>query len=153
MGIRYYAYPLQPSDIESARASPRAFMADDPLADAWGSLELRPRMLYLDKCWAELQDLFGSRPASLLVQGSVTHTSYGWIPHLDVLDPETVGAVAEDLARVTEADVVASGVRSYRGRGTPAEDADEYVMHFLAEARTFTKSLTTDGLGLIYMIG
>lgn len=38
--------------VEHARVSPRAFVSQDPLVDAW---ELngtpRPDMLYLDKCW------------------------------------------------------------------------------------------------------
>lgn len=95
MGIRYYAYPLDPDLVGWAQADPRSFLSHDPLADAW---ELdgtpRPEMLYLDKCWSSLQRLTCpvpgmSRPAHALVRGAVTHTPTGWIPWCGVLAPTT----------------------------------------------------------------
>jgi hypothetical protein len=71
MGIRYYAYPVRTSDVELARANPHDFLATDLLADAWGPAELKPRMLYLDKCWGQLQELLGPRPD----RPSASHTS------------------------------------------------------------------------------
>lgn len=58
MGIRYYAYPLQPGDVNEARRNPYPFLSPDPLIDAWGREQDRPRMLYLDKAWRELQHVF-----------------------------------------------------------------------------------------------
>ncbi|MCU1439043.1 MAG: hypothetical protein JWP85_40 [Rhodoglobus sp.] len=157
MGIRYYAYPVRESDLELARENPRDFLADDPLADAWGPADLKPRMLYLDKCWRELQELFGrdGLPALLLVGGQVTHTAYGWIPHIQVLSPDQVRLVARHLCTFGEADVFAARLRSRGGDGTVNDDPDElnYVVHYLDAARDFSTSLASEGLGLIYTIG
>jgi hypothetical protein len=49
MGIRYYAYPIDADLIELAKSTPRSFLSDDPLVDAWGPVDKRPPTLYLDK--------------------------------------------------------------------------------------------------------
>ena len=161
MGIRYYAYPVRASDVELARANPRDFLADDPLADAWGPVELKPRMLYLDKCWGQLQELLrpgSGRPESVayqLVEGEVTHTSEGWIPFTRVLDPAQVREIAEELSQIGEADVLAARVRTFGGDGFVNDDPDElrYVMQYLNDAKSFVDALAKDNLGLVYMIG
>jgi hypothetical protein len=160
MGIRYYAYPIDANLIDFARQSPRAFLGADPLMDAWGPAEKKPPMLYLDKCWAELQELLGAnspsspRPAFALVAGRVTHTSEGWIPHIAVCDPAEVAAIASDLALITEAEVrlvlTDSGILR---RHKDVEEELDYVNHYLREAQLFTSDLASAGKGLVYMIG
>ncbi len=157
MGIRYYAYPVRASDVQLARSNPRDFLSDDPLADAWGPVESKPRMLYLDKAWRQLQEFFTQElPAALpLVDGDVTHVQCGWIPHIRVLAPDQVGDVAHALAAVGEVDVLAARLRTFGGDSVVNDDAYElrYVMEHLDAAKSFTTSLARDGLGLIYMIG
>lgn len=155
MGIRYYAYPVAAEDIENARADPRLYMASDPLADAWGPEELRPQMLYLDKCWSALQHLLGPHDAQpprvslMLVDGSVTHTYDGWIPWLSVLDPDQVSEVARDLVLVDADDVLAH----FGTDETRSIDTADYVKQYLEEAQRFVTQLAHEGRGLIYMIG
>jgi hypothetical protein len=160
MGIRYYAYPVEPEMIDLARKDPRAFVGDDPLADAWGPLDERPPMLYLDKAWREFQLLLATpehaspRPALSLVDGRVTHTGMGWIPHFAVLSPEQVSAVSADLATVSEPDIrtmIAGGQRVFPQDGIEGEIS--YVFRYLRDAQTFCAELSEKGLGLAYMIG
>lgn len=161
MGIRYYAYPVLASDIERARDDPRAFLSADPLYDAWGPAELKPRMLYLDKCWDQLQEFLGSRPGRpervsfQLVEGEVTHTYEGWIPFIRVLSPTQVEEVARDIAQLGEAEVLAARVPTFGRDGVVNDDPEElrYVMQYLDDAKAFVAALATDNLGLIYMIG
>ena len=160
MGIRYYAYPVDADLIDAAKACPRDFLGEDPLMDAWGPDDERPRMLYLDKCWRELQLLFKGdgmrpdRPSIRLVSGNVRETGMGWIPHIAVLDPTEVSEIATDLATVTS-----SEVRSMFAANPHLEErhgADEefaYVTQYLRDALTFTSELSDLGLGLVYMIG
>ncbi|MCU1409394.1 MAG: hypothetical protein JWR04_101 [Rhodoglobus sp.] len=150
MGIRYYAYPVHAADIDNARADPWAYLSDDPLLDAWGPPEQRPRMLYLDKCWQELQQLLSDNPALAMVEGEVIHTQDGWISHKKVLAPEELPEIAEGLALVTEDDVLALA-ESQTFRET--EEQRSYIQHYLSAARTFADELRDEGLGLIYLIG
>lgn len=159
MGIRYYAYPVDAKLIELAKTSPRAFLGSDPLADAWGPAENRPPMLYLDKCWRDLQELFGrsdgttARPALELVRGAVTPHPEGWEPFIRVLGPTEVAAVAADISRVTEADASAMAAsRPSRWGDSPADEL-RYVLHYLADAQSFTAQLAREGRGLVYEIG
>lgn len=158
MGIRYYAYPITRSDYPRALADPGRFLSWDPLMDAWGPAELRPEMLYLDKCWSYLQALFGPlpgelpRPAFHLVVGQVTHTSTGWISYKRALSPAEVEGIATDLAQFDEATIG----RQLTGIDMFDESSDEkvaYVAQFLRNARDFTSRLAEDGRGLVYMIG
>jgi hypothetical protein len=78
MGIRYYAYPVAAELAELAAASPHDLIGSDPFFDAWGPVDRRPHMLYLDKAWRNLQAVFGPSdsggtcPAFELVRGEVT---------------------------------------------------------------------------------
>jgi hypothetical protein len=154
MGIRYYAYPLRPQDVERAELDPRAFISRDPFRDAWGPDDLRPEMLYLDKCWRELQWLLGARGGGaprrslVLVEGEVTETATGWIPYMKVMTPKEVAAVARDLADVGHEEIRAQDW-NYPGRGWSAD----YVWHYLDAARRFVEALAQDGRGLVYLIG
>lgn len=157
MGIRYYAYPIVAADVDAARACPYRFLGRDPLMDAWGPIDERPNMLYLDKCWWELQKLLEgpadlpARPAAALVAGRVIETTEGWIPHCAVLTPDEVSAVATDLATVTERDVhrlLDGWPRSWR-----QTDDFAYVAQFLGDAKEVTQRWADAGFGLVFMIG
>lgn len=156
MGIRYYAYPLAPEHVDLARADPYPFLPADPLADAW-ELDGRPRtdMLYLDKCWKELQWLTcptagAPRTAYALVRGQATHTGGGWVPWVDVLSPADVDDVARDLVLIGEDEVAAC--RDPHGDPLSASGR-EYVTHYLREAQEFTARLQRRRWGLVHVIG
>lgn len=154
MGIRYYAYPLQPSDVHAARRNPYPFISADPFVDAWGPAEDCPRMLYLDKAWRELQHVFAVTDGRLqprisleLVKGNVTPLGrYGsHVGFVHVLTPDVVKEVAEDIVMVepiTEADII---------EAVPHSSAD-YANAFLRRAQDFMVALAGDGLGLVYTI-
>lgn len=117
-------------------------------------------MLYLDKCWHQLQELLGPRPgraardAFQLVTGQVTHKTDGWIPFAQVLGPEEVRQVAEDLEQVDEEGVLAARIRGFHVE-VVNDDPEElrYVMEYLNSAKEFLTALADDGLGLVYVIG
>ncbi|MCG7630986.1 MULTISPECIES: hypothetical protein [Gordonia] len=154
MGIRYYAYPLQPGDVNEARRNPYPFLSPDPLIDAWGPEEDRPRMLYLDKAWRELQHVFAVTDGRLqprisleLVKGNVTPVGPygGHVGFVHVLSPDVVKEVAEDIVMVepiVETDII---------EAVPYSNAD-YANSFLREAQDFMVALADDGLGLVYTI-
>lgn len=151
MGIRYHAYPVAPHDIGDAKRNPDRYLGGDPLMDAWGGTEPRPRMLYLDKCWGCLQGKFGigtpdERPAAELVRGKVTFVDLGWIGFRRVLDPNEVAAIADDLDVVlADADPSLIDCRF--------DGPTDYVRRYLTDARDFTRSLAARGEGLVYLIG
>lgn len=154
MGIRYYAYPVHPDQIEAARREPFDFLSPDPLMDAWGPADERPRMLYLDKCWYELQRLLAPaeadprpRMAFELVRGAVQETDRGYIPYTAVHDPDVVAAIALDLERVrpVEDDAADAIGRCFVDAG--------YINSYLAAAQQFTSDLAAEGFGLVYLIG
>lgn len=158
MGIRYYAYPITSEQYPDALENPCLFHGADPLMEAWGPLEERPEMLYLDKCWSELQVLLGAesgvteRPALQLVAGQVTHTHDGWIPHEKALSPAEVQSIAADLASVGESDIRRLLSQLQRWRESD-EQTYEYVAQYLTDAQAFTAKLSAAGQGLVYMIG
>lgn len=158
MGIRYYAYPITAAEYPHAVENPCRFHGRDPLADAWGLKDEQPEMLYLDKCWQQLQTLLGpnsgapARPAFQLVEGQVTHVDMGWIPHERALSPEDVQLVAADLATVDESDIRRM-LPSMNWWNDSEEQIYEYVAHHLAAAQEFTAKLANGGHGLVYLIG
>ena len=162
MGIRYYAYPVPPELGAMAAESPLDFVGLDPLMDAWGPAEERPRMLYLDKCWGYLQTLFAPsgdciQPAYELVRGEVTHTATGWIPFVRYLTNEDVRVIADDLADADASDCfVMDRLAAMRRAGylhRKFEEELDYVQHYLRDAANFTAEIANDGSGLVYMIG
>jgi hypothetical protein len=93
-------------------------------------------MLYLDKCWRELQELLGTqeplhpRTAYGLVSGSVTLTDYGWIPFIRLVEPGEVAAIAADLALVGPSDVtemLTARTSSFYADET-IETAEQYIL-------------------------
>ncbi|MEP9395651.1 DUF1877 family protein [Gordonia sp. VNK1] len=154
MGIRYYAYPIHAEDVGSARRDPYPFLSDDPLADAWGPKDQRPRMLYLDKAWRELQFMFAVKDDHLqprisleLVKGNVTpigpyHAHIGFV---HVLTPDLVREIAEDIVLVEPVDDdTIKKVCSY--------SSADYANTYLRAAQEFMTTLSRDGLGLVYTI-
>lgn len=158
MGIRYYAYAFEGSETSRALADPRAFIASDPLADAWGfepharvstpsfvqSVSKRD-MLYLDKAWPRLQALTGperdggiARASYRMFEGDVTMLGDGWLGWYRALAPVEMIDIAQDLRDPALAS---------------AAEHDLYAMHYLQEARTFAEALVADGRGMAYMIG
>lgn len=160
MGIRYYAYPVDARQVEFARQDPRAFLGRDPLMDAWGPIEQKPDMLYLDKCWGYLQGLFSSpageqnRAALALVAGEVEMSGLGWYSFVAARGPEEVAAIAGDISLLGEQHVREFFEDERRLQfGGSRENEIEYVMHFLADAQEFVARLASEGRGLVYQIG
>jgi hypothetical protein len=117
-------------------------------------------MLYLDKCWRDLQILFSGdgtspeRSASALVKGQVTHTHEGWIAHIAVLDPVQVRNMSEDLATITPIEVRSVlTAKPALALNDDFEKEVEYVSHYLRAALAFTTGLSELGNGLVYTIG
>lgn len=171
MGIRYYAYAFNSDQTEEAMKDPMRFVSSDPLADAWGfepgasgflnatweQAVPQRDMLYLDKAWKHLQDITGPS------DGSPVGPSYrmfeatpGWHVHGPwnrALSPDEMVAIAEDLARITDADATRR-VRANRYFGRKASTLDvEYALLYLHKAREFADGLVRDGRGMVYTIG
>lgn len=162
MGIRYYAYPVDANELELARISPATYLSEDPFADAWFTpLDERPPMLYLDKCWRELQALLElqeplqPRPAYGLVRGNVTMTGEGWIPFVRLVEPDEVAEIADDLTLVEPAHVTemltARTASFYPGE--TIETAEQYIVPYLRDAQKFTRELAGRGDAFVYKIG
>jgi len=173
MGIRYYAYAFAPEHTEEALRDPRAFLSADPLADAWGMepgaavsvatfQQTSPAedMLYLDKAWSGLQQLFGpsqagepARPGYRMFEGQVAmRGDFGWEPWIRCLAPDEIGAIARDLQSFNDEELEGR----IRGDEVGAHDTDreiEYQRQFLDRARAFVEALEREGRGMVYMIG
>ncbi|GAA1460085.1 YfbM family protein [Williamsia maris] len=148
MGIRYYAYPVRAELVDHARSDPRLFISDDPLMDAWGDPDDRPPMLYLDKAWRALQQLFVGRPCAAMVHGQVAMCGNGveYHPWFGVLDPDEVAEVARDIVLVDEPVAVP-------GRRERVLFEVDYVSQYLGAAREFVCELADERSGLVYTIG
>lgn len=164
MGIRYYAYPVPPAMIAEALDDPCRFHGDDPLMDAWGPEDTRPVMLYLDKCWREMQAAFNvwadsPRPAAELVRGAVTFVDEGAYHAFErTLTPEEVAAIADDLDDfVVDHDL--EGERDededeeVAADGSREVSQEAYFRHYVLAARDFCRDMATAGYGLAYLIG
>ena len=158
MGIRYYAYPMTAEQYPLAVENPCRFHGADPLMDAWAPGDDQPEMLYLDKCWHELQVLLGpesgvtDRPALQLVEGLVADVGIGWIPYERALSPVQVQAVAADLPTIGESDIRRSLPALIHWNDAPEQEY-RYVAQYLAAAQEFTATLARNHRGLVYMIG
>lgn len=163
MGIRYYAYAFDADMTERAKADPRSFVSDDPLADAWGMSHGAQfavtnfeqsvpdtEMLYLDKAWSWLQAMTEARatdaparPAYRMFEGQVTMHGYGWIPWVWALSPEDVREIAGDLVDLQN---------ELRVSRTVDRDT-RYALDYLSRAVGFTVSLAASDRGFAYLIG
>jgi len=163
MGIRYYAYAFEAELTEFAKADPRSFIRDDPLADAWGMPhgarvattnfeQSMPKedMLYLDKAWSSLQALSAPaeeddepRPAYRMFEGRVAHTEYGWIPWTRALPPSDVVEIADDITELHRT----------LERREPCDEEGRYVLDYLGKAVEFVACAAKSNRGFAYMIG
>lgn len=75
-------------------------------------------------------------------------TDRGWIPYVQVLDPDEVAIIAADLAEFDVTDVEAM-LQDHPGR---ADDHD-YVIEYLTAAQQFTTLMAGQRRGLVTMIG
>lgn len=172
MGIRYYAYAFDRAQTERALADPRGFIADDPLADAWGfqpgaqlavtdfeqAVPARD-MLYLDKAWSTLQRLTEPgplddepRPAFRMFEGQVTQCDGGWHAWVRALTPDEVVVIARDLAAIDDGQARAR-LREIDRFGRDPDGEVDYGMHHLAKARAFASTLAAEDRGMAYLIG
>lgn len=165
MGIRYYAYPVDPEHTATAAATPELFLGQDPLSDAWGLVPIgdsiyaidakpRPEMLYLDKCWRLLQALTRPeegecRPAHILFAGYDRGGRYDYQPFLKALNPSEVAVAASDLATIGNEDLDRLFTRA-----SPGWIGDRnYLEQYMSQAVEFTTELRSRGWGMVYMIG
>ncbi|WP_440711205.1 hypothetical protein [Herbiconiux sp. YIM B11900] len=152
MGIRYFARPIHADDIELARTDLDAYFRSDRSHQFVCHQEPRPPILDLDKCWRDLQALFWSppdqppRPAASLVEGDVKNACCGWEAHRQVLDPETVRAIADDLDS-------ADFPHGLGGGSAESGSGDRHLDEMLARARAFTREVADRGWGMYYSIG
>ncbi|WP_104091694.1 hypothetical protein [Arthrobacter sp. GMC3] len=160
MGIRYFALPVPAQLVAIARINPRAFLSDAHFWESWSDPPDRPEALFLDKCWWDLQQLFGgmdpesTRDAYELVRGNVTEYGYGWIPFDRVLSAEEVFKVSIDLASVDLPELYQNFTPHMSPDWAAIMDGRRSAVEsYLEAARKFTVQLSELGLGLIYSIG
>ncbi|TSD62339.1 hypothetical protein [Aeromicrobium piscarium] len=147
MGIRYYAYQVEPHFIGLARHDPSLFLSADPstggASRSDGSivgLDQRRRQLYrLTTGGAE------PRPSSRLFAGDARHPGddASWVPCIRVLEPDEVSEIAADLVLVGEKDVCAM----FR------DEEIAGVMAFLTRVQHFVVDTARAGNGIVYLIG
>ena len=148
MGIRYFAHPVSPRQIEQSRECPRVCLEGEDSWEHWAPNE--EPTLDLDKCYPELQRLLGGevpRPAYALVEGDVTHMGYAWRPFRRTLDVDEVRKIADGLDDLLAA-VDASDLPGCRF-GSPRK----CVAHNLPRARDFARRVAEAGFGIHYLIG
>ncbi|WP_382304920.1 hypothetical protein [Herbiconiux sp. UC225_62] len=152
MGIHYFAYPLHPVFVDTAVSDPRTHLDSDEFHQFFMHGEPGLATLDLDKCWREMQGLFGSRPdrpsrpAHQLVEGEVTPACCGWYGFYRAVTPAAMYAIADDFAAVNDEDI-----REALGPEACADNS--YVQQMLDRARNFTREVTRRGMGAVYHIG
>lgn len=156
MGIRYYGWAISPDEVMQAADDPWSVIrrADQRYrTPGWTNTDF-------DKAWPLMQQLFCQdpwqrRPGYDLVAGDVTYPygyEAGYEPHVGVLAPDRVPAIARDVASVTPADLRQfSAGRCYSDESRRASDL-EYLSFYLGEAREFTADAAARGHGIIYLI-
>ena len=157
MRIRYFAYPVEPGDIDDARRNPFCHLGVDPYAGR-DPTEPGSEVLYLDRYWRYLQALLApapahpSRPSYALVAGDVVRIGDRWVPHVEVLTPAQVNDAAWDLDSVSLREIDAF-LEAFPTENEVKADGLSCVPRCLRDARRFTVDLAGDGRGLIYLIG
>ena len=158
MGIRYYGWSISRDEVIEAKTDPwpvirRADQRHD-LPD-WTNTDF-------DKAWPLLQRLFSPdwprsrRPGYELVAGNVTYPDtarLGYLPHIGVLDPVRVLAVAEDVASVGPEDVRELSAGLCYDDESRREVERDYLAYYLGEAQSFTADAAARGHGILYSIG
>lgn len=147
MGIRYFAYPVSPRQIEQAKRCPRGCFDG---ADAWEHWQPGDEpTLDLDKCYPELQWLLGGSPpraSYALVEGAAGYTWHGWDSFRRTLEPDQVKAIADDLDQLlsSPAELESIGCRF---------DGEDCATGNLALAHDFVSRVADAGYGVHYRIG
>ncbi|MBS1698813.1 MAG: hypothetical protein JST25_10485 [Actinobacteria bacterium] len=147
-GIRYFAFPVSERQIAQSRECPRGCFDGSDSWDRWGPGDAPT--LSLEKCYPELQQLLGGsdpRPALALVEGSVTHTPYGWRPYSKILDVAEARAIADDL------DALLADPEHIPAIGCRFGDEEDCAPGNLIRARDFARQVSDAGFGIHYRIG
>lgn len=157
MGIRYYGWALSPEEVTQAMDDPMPLIqrADRRYRQpGWTNPDF-------DKAWPLMQQLFSPgwpqipRPGYELVAGNVKYLPddlYAYEPHVGLLAPDRVPAIARDVASVSPADVRELCVGLCYDDERRRQDDVEYVTYYLAEAQSFTADAAARGHGIVYMI-
>lgn len=162
MGIRYYAYPVTRAQLPAALLSPRTAIPPDPLVTSFiprlGGMAGAESIddLYLDKIWKWVGDLFETergrpnRPAFELFKGDATMVGVGWIAWEQVIGPDQLVPIAEDLCTAGRADVDAL-LNSPRFHFT--EEDGECILQYLQDAQAYVRRRIERGEGMAITIG
>ena len=156
MGIRYFAQSVDQADFEHIKAGPCPTCGARPHPRDKAYDDAEPITVSLDKSWSYLQAAFestGHFAALQLVDGDVTHTHEGWISFQGIVAPEFMPELAADLGSVTTDELRSLFITDGEWRDERSEDDFDYASHYLAEALTFAKSVSSQGLGVVYYIG
>ncbi|UJP09375.1 hypothetical protein L2X99_13180 [Microbacterium sp. KUDC0406] len=148
MGIRYFASPVSPRQIEQSHECPRECFDGDDAWDHWGPG--REPTLDLDKCYPELQWLLGGdrpRRSYALVRGETRQSRYGWESFHRLLDPSETRAIAADLDELLAAPDQLATI------GCRFGDRSDHAHEDLRRAQAFTTRVADAGFGIHYRIG
>lgn len=162
MGIRYYAYPVTRNQLPAALLSPPTAIPPDPpvtsfiprLGGMAGAQSIDD--LYLDKIWKWVGHLFETeqsrpnRPAFELFKGDGTMVGVGWIAWEQVIGPDELIPIAEDLYTAGRADVDAL-LSSPSFHFT--EEHGEWVLQYLQDAQAYVRRRIERDEGMVITIG
>ena len=147
MGIRYYAYQVEPHFIGLARLDPSFFLSAEPAPGGDG--RSGGGIVDVDKRRRQLHRLTTGggepRPSSRLFAGDVRHPDddVSRAPCIRVLEPDEVSRIAADLVLLGERDV----------RAMFSDAEIDGVMEFLTRVQHFTVDTARAGNGIVYLIG
>ena len=156
MGIRYLAISIDLDDYLRISAGPCPTCGARPHTREPEYGQPEPDVLDLDKSWGYLQRLFDAfdlRAAAELVAEHVTHTSTGWISHQGTVAPDSVSALARELAGVSVEQTRDLFQENGEGADDRSEDDFDYVHSYLTRAVSFAEKVAHDGRGIVYYIG
>lgn len=173
MGVRYFAFALDPGVAESAASDPRSYFRSRSRFAGEPSLPDDPELtLDLDKAWGYLQialreptdsrptysaayaDSSPQRPAYELVRGDVQHTDHGWKSFVRVLTASQVSAASRDFSEIG-----AGGIRDRLESRFRHDKTDrdrqliDYTTDYARHAIAFLDDASRAGYGLAYLIG
>ncbi|OUZ07299.1 hypothetical protein BHE97_17515 [Aeromicrobium sp. PE09-221] len=147
MGLRYYAYQVEPHFIGLARHDPSFFVSAE--SPAGGDGRSGGAIVDLDKRRRQLHRLTTDgaepRPSSRLFEGDVRHCGddASRVPCIRVLEPDEVSRIAADLVLLGERDV----------RSMFRSEEVASVAEFLIRVQHFAVDAARAGNGIIYLIG
>lgn len=161
MGIQHYATSVDPRYLEFVKAEPRRMWNLPPAVDsaclamAW-VMGWKPQvdplstlgripLISLDKAWRDLHSaLDHDRPAYQLVHVPDSKVEYlHWEGYFNVLEPHQVRAASNDLVTITDAELLANGVKP---------DSLDYVRFHIDNCLPQYKAIVDAEWGLITAI-